>query len=266
MVLLKSLWRTAKGFKKWKTIGPKKGVSLSQARPVLPRIAAGDHAAVDECLQRYGGLVWSLARRRCADVQLIEDAVQNIFLHLWEVAATFDENVATETTFIAMVARRRLIDYQRKQMTRKDVSHSEFDHLQHDDAGPTTHIEIIEEAARAERLLNRLPPDQQRVLRLSIYDGLSHSKISELTGLKLGTVKTYIRRGLTKIRDSLFQDTADVRRKADNRGNASNARDALNARENVTKPAEKSTDSKIYARSRPHHHDPAPEVGGLQSN
>lgn len=224
---------------------------------MLPRIAAGDHAAVDECLQRYGGLVWSLARRRCADVQLIEDAVQNIFLHLWEVASTFDESIATETTFIAMVARRRLIDYQRKQMTRKDVSHSDFDHLEIDAAGPTDQIEIVEEAARAETLLNRLPPDQQRVLRLNIYDGLSHAKIAEHTGLKLGTVKTYIRRGLTKIRQSLFSDNETFQE------NAMDAPDAPNA---AVETAAKIADEKFYSSAYQRRPDHAEKIGGLQSN
>jgi len=157
-------------------------------------------------LQRYGGLVWSLARRRCADIQLAEDAVQNIFLHLWEVAGSFDETIASETTFIAMVARRRLIDYQRKQMSKKDFTHCEFDHLETEAPDPSLRIEISEEAARAEKLLNQLPENQQTVIRLSVFDGLSHSKIAAKTGMKLGTVKTHIRRGLTKIRESLFKE------------------------------------------------------------
>ncbi len=179
---------------------------MSNARPVLPRIAAGDKTAVDDCLQRYSGLIWSLARRRCADVQLAEDAVQNIFLHLWKVAGTFDESIATETTFIAMVARRRLIDFQRKQMAKKDFVHCDFDHLEMDSVDPLVELEINEEAARAKELLNQLPEYQQTVIRLSVFDGLSHSKIADRTGLKLGTVKTHIRRGLTKIRESLFKE------------------------------------------------------------
>ena len=179
---------------------------MSNARPVLPRIAAGDQTAVDECLRRYSGLIWSLARRRCADVQLAEDAVQNIFLHLWKVAGTYDQSIANETTFIAMVARRRLIDFQRKQMTKKDFVHCDFNDLEMKSVDPLLNLEINEEAARAGELLNQLPKDQQRVIRLSVFDGLSHSKIADRTGLKLGTVKTHIRRGLTKIRDSLFKE------------------------------------------------------------
>lgn len=193
---------------------------MSNARPVLPRIAAGDNTAVDECLQRYGGLVWSLARRRFADVQLAEDAVQNIFLHLWKVAATFDENIAAETTFIAMVARRRLIDYQRKQMSNRDFVQCEFDHLEMETVEPSVQFEISEEAARAEKILSQLPVDQQTVIRLSVFDGLSHSKIADQTGLKLGTVKTHIRRGLTKIRESLFKE--NIKENKTNKFNASN--------------------------------------------
>jgi len=55
-------------------------------------------------------------------------------------------------------------------------------------------------------LLEQLPNDQKKVIRLSIYDGLSHSRISEATGLSLGTVKTHIRRGMLKLRNSLFAE------------------------------------------------------------
>ena len=224
---------------------------MSNAQPVLPRIAAGDHSAVDECMQRYGGLVWSLARRRCADVQMAEDAVQNIFLHLWKVAATFDENIATESTFIAMVARRRLIDYQRKQMSKKDFTHCEFDHLEMKAADPSTRIEISEEAARAEKILNQLPADQQTVIRLSVFDGLSHSKIASQTGMKLGTVKTHIRRGLTKIRESLFKENL----------NSDNPKQA-----NPSASGSISPDQKFYPLSNKKRPNPANKFGGLSSN
>ena len=223
---------------------------------MLPRIAAGENSAVDECLQRYGGLVWSLARRRFADVQLAEDAVQNIFVHLWKVAATFDENIATETTFIAMVARRRLIDYQRKQMSKKDFVQCEFDHLEMKTADPTVQIEITEEAARAEAILNQLPEDQQTVIRLSVFDGLSHSKIADRTGLKLGTVKTHIRRGLTKIRESLFKENTKQ-----NKTNNSNA-----SKENALADSGAAIEKKTHSLSNKNRlNSAAGNFGGLRS-
>lgn len=235
---------------------------MSNAKPVLPRIAAGDTSAVDECLQRYGGLVWSLARRRCADVQLAEDAVQNIFLHLWKVAATFDESIASETTFIAMVARRRLIDYQRKQMSKKDFVQCEFDHLEMESVDPSAKIEISEEAARAVKILSQLPADQQTVIRLSVFEGLSHSRIAEQTGLKLGTVKTHIRRGITKIRESLFKENMAE----DKTSNAKNP-NTSSPKGSALFSGSTTLEKKANSRSNKHHTSSATgKFGGLSSN
>ena len=104
---------------------------------LLPRVAAGDTAAVRECIDRYGGLVWSLARRL-----------------LYSTAEA-------------------------------------------------------EEAVVAARAFEQLSPEQQRCLRLSIYEGLSHDKISTATGLPLGTVKTHVRRGLIRIREALRENGLD---------------------------------------------------------
>jgi len=180
---------------------------LITEQPILPRIAAGEADAVSECLDRYGGLVWSLARRYCADLQLTEDSVQNIFFHLWEVADRFDENIASETTFVAMIARRRLIDGHRKRKHICAVSDCDFDKMEDVIADPTERIEIQEEAALAEEALNQLPVNQQLVIRMNVFDGMSHSCISDLTGLKLGTVKTHIRRGLIKVREAMFYES-----------------------------------------------------------
>jgi RNA polymerase sigma factor (sigma-70 family) len=85
------------------------------AQTVLERIAAGDPAAVDECIDRYGALVWSLARRHLRQHADADDAVQEIFIEIWRSAARFDPVIASEATFITMISRRRLIDRQRKQ-------------------------------------------------------------------------------------------------------------------------------------------------------
>ena len=176
---------------------------------LLPRISNGDETAVADCINRYGGLVWSLARRMCPDHQTAEDAVQDIFLQVWKSAERFDESIASETTFIAMIARRRLIDMSRKKSWKQARAvggeSNPFEQVTSAAARADEKLEIRDEAAKADQLLQQLPDDQQHVLRLSIYEGLSHSSIAEATGLSLGTVKTHIRRGLIKLREALFQ-------------------------------------------------------------
>src|SRR5687768_17786487 len=89
---------------------------MQTAPSLLARVAQGDALAGREVLARYGGLVWSIARRfEAGDA---EDAVQEIFLDLWKSAARFDPAIASEAAFIAMIARRRLIDRKRTRRRR----------------------------------------------------------------------------------------------------------------------------------------------------
>src|ERR1700744_3461074 len=81
---------------------------------MLQRIASGDSAAVRDCMREYGPLVWSIARRLSRTPSDAEDATQEIFLDIWRSASRFDASQGSDKVFIAMIARRRLIDRLRK--------------------------------------------------------------------------------------------------------------------------------------------------------
>ncbi len=173
-------------------------------RDLLPLIALGDEHAIEACMARYGGLVWSLALRNCPDRASAEDAVQDIFLRIWQSADQYDSNVASETTFVAVLARRRLIDLFRRRKPLPAIDFGVAEQVPDPTRDAATSAELKEEAIKAEEILSKLPCDQQQVIRLNVYDGLSHSRIASLTGLSLGTVKTHIRRGMIDLRRSLF--------------------------------------------------------------
>ena len=180
---------------------------------ILPRIAAGDRTAVSECLDRYGGLVWSLARRMLSSSEDAEDAVQDIFVELWQKAERFTAERGSEATFIVTIARRRLIDRQRQWMRRRgreavNDAKPDVDAL----PGPEqkSFAEISEEAAVAKECLKGLRQDERQVLELSIYHGCSQSAIAQHTGLPLGTVKTHARRGMQKLRTCVGESTHAV--------------------------------------------------------
>ena len=172
-------------------------------QPVLPQIAAGDAEAMAECLSRYGGLVWAMARRRLANQSDAEDAVQEVFLEIWKSAKRFDEEKANESTFIAVIARRRLIDRQRREYTKPDQAALEAEEIQSMTPQVQEIAEINDEAANARRLMQQLRPEERQVLELSVDSGLSHSSISKKTDLPLGTVKSLARRGLLRLRELL---------------------------------------------------------------
>lgn len=162
-----------------------------------------------ECIERFSGLVWSLARRFCASAVEAEDAVQEIFIDLWKSAERYDAAIASETTFVAMIARRRLIDRGRKRQRRPEQAA-----IPDTIAAPADRQEdrsgTCEEAAIAARAFERLRPEQKMVLTMAIRNGASHEQIATTTGLPLGTVKTHARRGLIKLRQILAEEGFDV--------------------------------------------------------
>jgi len=171
---------------------------MAPAATLLMRVAAGDPAAIRECLARFGGLVWSIARR--FDPVEAEDAVQEIFLDLWRSAGRYDPQVASEAAFVAMIARRRLIDRRRTRRRRPTTETIASEPPIADHAsGPDS----CAEASQAARALERLRPEQRHVLVLATH-GLSHGEIAERTGMPLGTVKAHARRGLQSIRAALL--------------------------------------------------------------
>jgi RNA polymerase sigma-70 factor (ECF subfamily) len=169
---------------------------------VLIRIARGESDAVRTCIDDFGALVWSLARRLSPTRADAEDAVQEIFMDVWKSAARFDPRQGTETVFVATIARRRLIDRLRRHSARPQfASDEELDAIGF--AEPGTRGEIASEAERAAEAVGQLGGDQQRVIALAVLHGLTHSEIASATGMPLGTVKTQLRRGMIKVRELL---------------------------------------------------------------
>ena len=176
-------------------------VSKHDDTPILERVARQEPGAVDVMMKRFGGLVWSLARRTCPDATEAEDAVQEIFVEIWRTAGRFDSSIAGEATFVAMIARRRLIDRTRRRTRRPQpvaLQESTSDPTPEDDRP-----EILEQAGVASEAFEQLRPEQQQVLRLAIHHGRSHEQIATTTGMPLGTVKTHARRGLIRLRQLL---------------------------------------------------------------
>lgn len=177
------------------------------AEGLLERIAAGDQTAVKECMDAYGNLIWSLARRFCASAADAEDATQEIFLEIWKFAARYDPTAGSEAVFISTIARRRMIDRLRARDRRPPMQPLD-DLLDVQEASAETDAGALAvDAALASRAVAQLDPLQQQVLLMGVVQGMTHAEIAESTGKPLGTVKTQIRRGLLRVRELLEQDS-----------------------------------------------------------
>ena len=174
----------------------------------VARVARGDAEALRELYDRYGRIVYSFAHRLTHDSTLSEECVQDVFVALWRRAGDFDPSRARLTTWLFVVARNRAIELGRQKARRPELRGD----LEPLGSAPDTQelIAAADEAQRVAEVMAELPDDQLAVLRLSYFDGLSHSEIAEVIGIPLGTVKGRIRLALERLRS--LSGTYDLQR------------------------------------------------------
>ncbi len=167
---------------------------------ILARIAAGEDGSFELLIEKYGNLVWSIGKKFLYRQSDLEDAVQEVFIAIWKSADKFDANKAKEITFVSMIARRRFIDH-----LRKISKHKNLESIDDDNSGHQLYKEsILNESTDLQLVKNAIQSldiDDQELLNLSVYQGYSHSEISKLLNIPLGTVKTRIRRNLIKLKE-----------------------------------------------------------------
>ena len=175
----------------------------TQDPSLLGRVARGDGSAVAPLLERYGPLLWSMAKKQL-DPSTAEDAVQAVFVKLWKNAGAFDPTKGSETTFVTVLARRTFIDHRRRIGARPETDPLEAadSELLVDEEISRT-LEVQDEARVVLDAVDKLSPNQRALLRMSIVEGKTHREIAALTSIPLGTVKSHLRRGLERVRTLL---------------------------------------------------------------
>jgi RNA polymerase sigma-70 factor (ECF subfamily) len=167
---------------------------------ILARIADGENGSFELLIEKYGNLVWSIGKKFLYRQSDLEDAVQEVFIAIWKSADKFDANKAKEITFVSMIARRRFIDH-----LRKISKHKNLESIDDDNSGHQLYKEsLLNESTDLQLVKNAIQSldiDDQELLNLSVYQGYSHSEISKLLNIPLGTVKTRIRRNLIKLKE-----------------------------------------------------------------
>jgi RNA polymerase sigma-70 factor (ECF subfamily) len=174
----------------------------AKEQSLLERIANGEREAVDLCIERYSGLVWSLAGRFIHNPADAEEAVQDVFMELWTNAGRFDASKAGEATWVSLVARRRLIDRARRDHRSPDGEPlANVEHLLTRDGQAA--IEATVETQRVMQIIDAMEPARKKVLRMAAWLGMSHAAIAGELDMPLGTVKSHLRRGLSRVREQL---------------------------------------------------------------
>jgi len=170
---------------------------------ILERIAVGDQSALAQCLDSYGNLVWSLARRFLGNSSDAEDAVQEIFIEIWSCAHRYKKTSGSEATFIATITRRRLIDRMRKSGRRPTIDSLTNDSGGQQEPSVASCLEDDVEVQQVAHIVRKMDDRTREILSMSLGDGFTHTEIAMQLEIPLGTVKTKLRRGLQQVRAQL---------------------------------------------------------------
>ena len=183
----------------------------SEAVALVRAVAAGDESALGRAYDLYGGLVRSIAMRVLGNPSDAEEVLQDVFLRLWDRAGTFDPGRGRLAGFLVTVTRNRAIDVLRARGAGVGpMETAEPSRVPHD---PVTPLEIATRSDAQEQVksaLATLPEPERRVLEMAYFDGLSQSRIAELTDTALGTVKGRARNGLRRLRAALAPSLGEV--------------------------------------------------------
>ena len=174
---------------------------------LMQRVARDDEAAIEELYARFGALVYQSARQVLRSRGETEDAVQEVFVRLWQTADRFDPQRAKLVTWVMLITRRHLIDRLRRQSARPE--RNAIDDGRFDGGGIPARAESREPASeeasegreRLRRQLARLPELQRTVIERAYLQGFSLREIAVQLDAPLGTIKSALSRGLAKLRE-----------------------------------------------------------------
>ncbi len=181
------------------------GDSQDNDRGLIARIESRDADALAFLYDRHSARLLGLAQRILGDTGEAEEVLQEVFLHVWKAAATFDASRGPVLAWLLVATRSRSIDRLRSRRPGRRAGARSLE-----EAPETASREDIEAdaagrewEAKCRAAIGQLPEDQKRALELAYFEGLTHQEIAQRTATPLGTVKTRIRLGLMKLRERI---------------------------------------------------------------
>ena len=188
----------------WAVIAIQSG-SHAADRRALEGMARGEHGALAELYDRHGRLVFSLALRVLRDQGDAEDVVQEVFSQAWRQASRYESSRGHVVAWLMNLARSRAIDKLRSRRARPETGASDVEADRMLDLAPPVdeQLALSDQAERIRTAVGQLSLVQRVAIELAFYEGLTHVEIAERLELPLGTVKTRIRQGLSKLKERL---------------------------------------------------------------
>ena len=183
---------------------PEDGPARDHAADLLVRVAAGDQIAFARLYDMLAPRVFGLIVRVLVDRSQSEEVLQEVFLEVWQSAGRFAPNKGQGRSWVLTMAHRRAVDRVRASQASADRDRRaglrDLD-VAHDDVADQVELKV--EGQKVASALSTLPIAQREAIVLAYYGGYSQSEIAVLVGAPLGTIKTRMRDGLSRLRAAM---------------------------------------------------------------
>ena len=177
----------------------------SQLIALLDRVAIADESALRELYDLTSSKLYGVAVRVVSNRDWAEDVLQEAFLNIWRIAADYKATLSPPMAWMALVVRSRGLDFLRRRASDRADRMQELDDViadtvAGDSPNPMDVTQASEQARALHNCLSLLDNKQREVVSLAYMRDMSHGELAEQLRLPLGTVKTWIRRGLAQLR------------------------------------------------------------------
>ncbi len=177
---------------------------------LVARLIAGDDSALGTIYDRFGSMIYGLAKSVSHDEQISREVTQDVMTHLWEFPDRVDLGRGSLKSYLATMAHRRSVDAVRK----SERIHRVEDRVRADNDAVvgSSEASVLDAAARvwqADRLaalMEKLPTDQREALRLAYFEGCTYRQVAVHLGIPEGTAKSRLRLALSRLREQLERD------------------------------------------------------------
>lgn len=175
--------------------------TLDDATELARRFAAGDERALAVIYGQWSSLVYSLAVRSLGDATDAEDVTQKVFVAAWQGRERFDPARASLSAWLVGITRHTIADMHQARSRERSIT-EQVAAITGEETAPAPEIDLADRLLIADEMA-RLEPLPRAVVHLAFFDDLTHLQIAERLGIPVGTVKSHIRRSLSKLRGRL---------------------------------------------------------------
>ena len=177
----------------------------SQLIALLDRVALADESALKELYDLTSSKLYGVAVRVVSNREWAEDVLQEAYLNIWKIAGNYKATLSPPMAWMGLVVRSRGLDFLRRRTSDRADHVQELDDVisdtvAGDSPNPMDTTQASEQAWALHQCLSQLENKQREVVSLAYLRDLSHSELAQQLKLPLGTVKTWIRRGLDQLR------------------------------------------------------------------